>query len=156
MIAALFALLFFQAPPADRLPKFEDFPVKEKFTGKPAAPILRSSSQREFRTAIRDGSKEAPNLAGRFRLVSWGCGSGCLSSVVVDERSGEVYDLPLGALTFDAFPPDIEPIATRADSRLVVIHGCPNEKDCASYYYEWTGSELKMLRKLPVIAQRAK
>jgi hypothetical protein len=42
-----------------------------------------------------------------------------------------------------------EPLDFRKDSRLLVARGCPEEKDCASYFWEWTGAQFKLLKKVP-------
>ena len=36
---------------AEEVPRFEQFKVAEKFTGKPADPVLRTRVQKNFRTA---------------------------------------------------------------------------------------------------------
>src|SRR6476620_2304120 len=63
--------------------KFMDFAVAADFHRKPAAPILPTKTQRVFRTAIREAAAKGPNFAGHYTIAEWGCGSGCMSSVVV-------------------------------------------------------------------------
>ena len=49
-------------------PRFEDFPVAEKWTP-PAVPIkLMTPSERMFRTSLTNASKEPPTFAGHFRV----------------------------------------------------------------------------------------
>ncbi|MBZ5605341.1 MAG: hypothetical protein LAO79_23835 [Acidobacteriia bacterium] len=45
-----------------------------------------------------------------------------------------------------AFRPDEDPLAYKLESRLLIVHGCPEEKNCGTYFYEWTGVSLKLLR----------
>jgi hypothetical protein len=136
---------FAQVPDA---PRFEQFPATEKFSGKPAAPVLKTSGDRGFRTMIREGASKGPNFAGYLTIATWGCGSSCWQIAVIDARTGQInHDLPelfsFWSLKFpdgtdddrDAF----EPLSYRLDSRLLIMHGCPNEKDCSLRYYEWTG-----------------
>ena len=40
------------------------------------------------------------------------------------------------------------PILEDGRSRLLIARGCPEEKNCASYFYEWTGAQFKLLRKI--------
>jgi hypothetical protein len=41
-----------------KLPRFEDYPVKEVFTCKPVAPKIATSSEHLFRTRIREGVRK--------------------------------------------------------------------------------------------------
>lgn len=66
--------------------RFEDFPVAERFSGKPAAPIISTPAERNFRTVIRQGvlmgsgvwtgdderDRPGPNFAGHFIFIRWG------------------------------------------------------------------------------------
>jgi len=137
-------------------PKFEDFPAPTPFQGTLAKPILRTSWQRTYRTRIRDAVKEGPNFAGHFKIAEWGCGSDCVGIAIIDEQTGAVYDGPFHILagsptmTYPDAPSD-PALGYKLASRLLVVHGCPGEKDCASYYYEWTGTQFKLLRKLPAV-----
>jgi len=75
-------------------PRFNDFPVVEKFYGKPARVDLSSHPMgRIFRTRLRRGAQEGPNFAGHYALVWWGCGNECQQSLIVDLRTGKVYGL---------------------------------------------------------------
>lgn len=143
------------------LPKFEDYPVKETFKGHPAQPILTTPHQQMYRTRIRDAAAKGPNFAGHYTIVEWGCGSPCAGTATVDEKSGKVFDLPYEQIFYPFSTGFVEPMPEglnyRIDSRLLIFQGCPVEpkqEDCASYYLEWTGSEFKLLRKLPAIQRK--
>ena len=147
-----FALLYLLA--AGDIPTFDQFHVAERFAGKPAAPILHTRAQRTFRTSIRDAEQQGPNFAGHFTLAVWGCGAGCNSMAIVDTRSGATYDGPFRLLGFDpsrVYEGGEEMIEFKIDSRLMIARGCPEEvqKDCGTYYYEWAGNRLNLLRKSP-------
>jgi hypothetical protein len=150
--AVLLLTLLAQSQEVHPLPKFADYPVATAFRGTPAAPKFATPGQRQFRTAIRDATAKGPNFAGHYRIAEWGCGTGCVQIAVVDVQTGEVYDgpfgaLPNGAISFDAYPADQSGISYRLDSSLLVIRGCPNEKDCAGYYYLWSENRFKQLTK---------
>lgn len=137
---------------ADDVPEFDQFKVAEKFTGKPAAPVLRTRMQKSFRTAIRDAAQGGPNFAGHYTLAEWGCGAGCVSMAIVDNKTGATFDGPFNVLGYDlsyTYEGGDEQLAFRVDSRLVIARGCPGEKDCGSYFYEWTGDAFKLIRKMP-------
>jgi hypothetical protein len=135
-------------------PTFEQFKVNEKFTGKPAAPILRTRMQRTFRTMIRDAAQGGPNFAGHYTLAEWGCGAGCVSMAVVDSKSGNAFDGPFSLLGYDlsyVYEGGEEQLEFRPDSRLIIARGCPEEKDCGTYYYEWAGERFKLVRKAAAV-----
>ena len=135
----------------DQPPTFEQFKVAEKFAGTPAAPVLRTRTQRNFRTVIRDAAQKGPNFAGHYTLAEWGCGAGCVSMAIVDCRDGQTFDGPFTLLGFDLsydYGGD-EQLEYKIDSRLIVARGCPGEKDCGTYYYEWLDNQCKLLRKAP-------
>ena len=135
---------------ADRLPRFEDFPVTEIFKQTPAEPVLAAPEERRFRTVIRQGVSKGsgvedgitgeevavrgPNFAGHYAIVKWGCGSPCLMAAIVDLKSGTVYPPPFhdgsGHSYFQvpwAFPME-PPLAYRLDSRLLIANICEADK----------------------------
>jgi hypothetical protein len=77
-----------------KLPSFKEFATAEVFSGKPAAPVLRTPNQRLFRTMIRQGAAKGPNFAGHYSIADWGSGAGCVSIAVVDAKDGRVFDGP--------------------------------------------------------------
>jgi len=142
---------------------FDSFPISRAFHGTPAAPVLRTAGQHLFRTQIREAAKGGPNFAGHYTIADWGCGTSCESVVVIDAETGAVYEGPFGRLP-DAvlyygenllYDRDAngnyiyDDLSYRLNSRLLIARGCPNFKNCAAYFYEWTGSEFKLLRKTP-------
>jgi hypothetical protein len=77
-----------------RLPRFEDYPVVKIWHGEAAPLKLTSRSERLYRTRLTNVSREAPNFAGHYRFVMWGCGSECISGAIIDLQSGNVYSPP--------------------------------------------------------------
>jgi len=145
-----------QADADSKEPRFEDYPADVVTHLKPAAPIFKTGGQRRFRSMIREALEKGVNFAGHYTVAEWGCGSGCVQVAVVDAQTGEAYDGPFGALprTHVSLIPNVEADKTglsyHEDSFLLVVRGCPNEKDCGAYFFEWTGSQFKLLRKIPI------
>jgi hypothetical protein len=76
-----------------RAPQFEDFPISAIRKEVPAPVDLRSHREASvYRTRLREGARKGPNFAGHYTVVSWGCGSNCESSMIVDTLTGRVYD----------------------------------------------------------------
>jgi len=146
---------------AQEYPSFDQFRVTQMFSGKPAAPVLKTPEDRRFRTMIRDGAKDGPNFAGHYTIAQWGCGGGCVSMALIDAADGRIYRGPFKVLSQDLLKYEgryssdadsFEPLAFEKDSRLLIVRGCPEEKNCASYFYEWAGTEFKLLRKAAAAA----
>src|SRR5712691_9698313 len=75
--------------------EFDKYPITEIFRGPYVKPNLSTPAQvHRFRTVIQEGSEGAPDFAGRFRVVHWGCGSNCHAFALVDRKTGEVYPVP--------------------------------------------------------------
>jgi len=76
------------------LPRFEDYPVQEKFKGPPAKPVLSSEEAKLFRTLINEGAKTGPDFAGHYTAVIVGCGTSCGTLFIVDAKNGRVFYQP--------------------------------------------------------------
>lgn len=162
------------------LPRFENYPVAAVFKEKPAVPILTTAEERRYRTVIRRGMEKGygvsdtvdgrerpgPNFAGRYYIITWGCGSPCLMAAIVDGKTGRVFPPPFhhgpGHSYFQvpwAFPmgPALD---YRLNSRLLIANICENtetarvgkqigfqSKDCGAHYFLMDDSGLRLLRR---------
>src|SRR5579862_3169987 len=138
------------------LPTFADYAVDVVSGNGSVSPKLITPQQRRFRTVIRQSAAKGPNFAGHYTIAPWGCGTGCIQFVVVDNQSGNVYDgaagtLPYGIVCFGANPDrDKTGISFKPDSSLLIIRGCPNDKNCGAIYYEWSGTRFNVLKRVPM------
>jgi hypothetical protein len=151
---ALVSLLSAQAK--ENPPRFEDYPVKVEKVEKPAKPILVTKRDHVYRTVIRQGAAQGVNFAGHYALVQWGCGTGCAMFTVVDAKTGKVYDPSANAIADDAsyeFPDDH--LQFKANSTLLIVAGCPDDKDCGIYYYEFSKDRFALLQKAPAKRREA-
>lgn len=121
-------------------PEFHDFEAVVH-RGNIARPRLtRDPEIQNFRTRIVAASGKAPNFAGHYHLVIWGCGAGCRMGAVIDVKSGQVTMLPYAvAGSFDF----------RKNSRLLVMNGSRNESEedneSDQHFYEMSGTKLLYL-----------
>lgn len=134
-------------------PHFEDFSVKEKFKSKPAVVRFASREASRYRTVIRDGAREGPNFAGRFTIVEWGCGAGCVQFAIVNAITGAVSMPPFyvgsRVLAEGQTTEPAEPLLYRIDSKLLIVSGSRNEKGEGTYYYTWDGKRLRLIKAVP-------
>ncbi len=149
-ISALTAITILAA--AGQIANFGDFRTTEVFKGHPTSIELGSAFQKRFRTQIQAQSTLAANFAGHFRIAEWGCGTSCGSIAVIDMKTGKVYDGPFSVLDYGEayrYEGGSDDLEYRIFSRLLIARGCPEFKNCGTYYYEWKGDRFEQLRLTP-------
>lgn len=125
---------------------------------------------RMYRTNLRNATKGQANFAGHFILTTWGCGTNCTQSAIIDARDGRVFfprefdgivqgfcDLPPDAnpIHSSEMPDEYAPLLYKADSRLLVLNGFrggdfdDKKSRCGTYYFEWTGRQFKQIKFMP-------
>jgi hypothetical protein len=133
-------------------PRFSDFETTDVFRGPAAAPIIRTAFDRRFQSQIRRQAIPPPNFAGHFKIAEWGCGSSCVSIAAVDLKTGRVYEPPFSILGYGS-PYQYEggdaELENHVSSRLLIARGCPEDKNCGTYYYEWKGNHFEQIRFTP-------
>jgi len=129
------------------VPKLRDHPVSEIYRGRPASLILDDEAKRSFRTRLRNAAAEPPNFAGRFNVVTWGCGTNCLLGAVVNRKTGEVLKLPSvpGMELFD--------LKHRPDSSLLVAtnrgyNSMDDEKRPTWFFFAFDGRRFRLVHKV--------
>ncbi len=135
---------------------FDDYAVSNVFRGTPARPHIVEKQHLEFRTAITEAAAKGANFAGHYTIAQWDCGSDCLSLVIIDETTGKLFSPPFKVLTTpqvqgteDDPAHEFKGAVFQLKSRLLILDGCPEDKKCATYYYEWKDDQLKQLSMVP-------
>ena len=148
--AAAAAALALSAVPAsaDGPPKFADYPVKV-YAGKTAKPRLNTSDLRDRREIFESAADEKVNAGGRYIVVKLPCGSACAAPALLDARSGKIISF-FTVSGWREVADDFDPVASRADSRLIVFRGARNEKGIVGnhYYLIEDGGKLKHLHTM--------
>jgi len=136
--------------------RFEDYPAKHIFQGKPVQPLLDEPRTKRFKTAIRAAAARGADFAGEFAIATHGCGTCCKGFFIVNARTGKVYVPPfyLACHYKEGVPAygfvDLE---YQLDSELLIARGARNEKGGGEYYYRWQDGELKLLKALEEVSQ---
>lgn len=136
-----------------KTPRFEDY-AAPVYKGKRAPVNLNSAKgARMFRTNLREGASKGVNFAGHYTLVAWGCGTGCQDVGIVDAKTGTVYfPKELGGFGVWIWDDNEDVLSFKPDSRLLVLSGYPASEGNSDnpktgiYYYEWTGTRLKLVK----------
>ena len=72
-----------------------DIPVNSGITRKADIDFKSNPIAEDHRTVITEKYNELEvNFASYYVITTWGCGSGCVTGVMVDIRDGIVYSLP--------------------------------------------------------------
>ena len=105
---------------------FNDFKVRLIDNRKYAELDLKSNKGANyFRTILREAyNADTANFAGHYTFVFWGCGSPCQSSMLIDRKTGKIYDAPEASLGYDF----------RANSRMLIVNPTDSDgfyDDCA-------------------------
>ncbi|WP_133159363.1 hypothetical protein [Solitalea longa] len=103
---------------------FEDFPVDKIDHEKYANLDLKSNNEaNNFRTNLREGYRaDTANFAGHYSFVFWGCGSPCQSSLLIDRKTGKIYDSPSASVGYDF----------KVSSRMLIV----NPPDTSGFYFD--------------------
>ena len=97
---------------------FNDFPVVKQSIIKNISLDLKSlKGANEYRTRLKEGFEtDTINFAGHYTFVSWGCGSPCKMSMIIDRLTGKIYESPTSSLGY----------RFKSDSRMLIVNP-PNE-----------------------------
>ncbi len=158
-LAVAFALVATAAAagPADEFARYRG---AARLDRAPAAPQMKLAKARQFKTVLGEAAAQGPNFNGRFRTVSWGCGSNCMDWAVIDLANGEVWfpaepaeSCRPGTEADEAALP--ERIVGKVESRLLYVHSCSHaEPQTRSLdrrsVYEWKDGALVLLRREPL------
>ena len=70
-------------------------PLNSEITGKADIDFKSNPIAERYRTVITEKYNELEvNFASYYVITTWGCGSGCVTGVMVDIRDGLVYSMP--------------------------------------------------------------
>jgi hypothetical protein len=155
LLTALFLALGSTVLAQSPTPAFTEYAVKVEKPGNVRVNLRSHKDARMFRTNLRNAAKEGVNFAGHYILTTWGCGTNCSESAIIDARNGRVFfptQLAGAGFGFCELPDDTEPMVYKADSRLLVLNGFKGgdleseNAPCGIYYLEWTGRNFKQVR----------
>lgn len=168
-IAILGGILTAAPPPQSAPPRFEDFPVITVYRGSVNPPNfgdpdrvqgtdVRCFADPVFGRGRESHARERVNFAGHFVISSCTCGSGCHYLYMWDAVSGKFYQrLPPGVIDIGSFDigggrsVEYKGEQYRINSSLLIVEGCIEDTcDCSKRYYQWRGSQFKLLLRQPV------
>ena len=138
--------------------RFEDYPAKDIYKGKPADPTFILPEVRLYATSIREQMQQGANFAGHYRVIGTACGAWpCNVVMIVDLKTGEIHKPPVGeAETGIAryilpvmFRPDASGPEFRLDSQVLRVNICDGP-DCLAYSFLWNQNRWRLLHTAPL------
>lgn len=102
---------------------FQNYAVEIYKGGKAAINYKSHPLGRTYKTAITCGYNfdNLVDFGGHYKIASWGCGSNCQSTVLVDMQSGNIYEGPITANRFNVKPDSRLFIANPPDSTGYIV-----------------------------------
>lgn len=92
---------------------FNDFKVDSIYSGAKAPLDLESNSRAwMLRSRITDDYNKSVNFGGHYILVQWRCGRPCQICMIIDTRTGKIYE---GLRAYSGYE-------YRADSRMIIVN----------------------------------
>lgn len=123
---------------------FKDFPAKI-YKGELAEPDFSTDPEaKRFITRIKNECKNGINFAGHYTLVTWGCGSPCQSSVVVNRKTGKIFS-GFGTALGSKFRKDSKMIITNVGAIDTTTHLIKVCAYCNVNHKIWTGEKFEEL-----------
>jgi len=103
-----------QTPPSNSY-SFEQYPVSQVYSGPLHAIDWQSDSRAlEFKTTISNQViQNGINFAGKYSVATWGCGSGCQESTIIDLQTGKISAFGIQS--------DLD-VSYKKDSRLFIVN----------------------------------
>jgi hypothetical protein len=132
-----------------RVPRFEDFPVKEIFQGKSAPLALETPEQQNsviYYQAIADGGA---NFAGHYAVVPLTCGKDCIAADYLDLRTGKVISGEFVNSGWKEHHDAFREMEFRRGSRLIVFAGQIDRKGPNGWhFYVFDDGNLKRIHTI--------
>lgn len=129
-------------------PQFKDLPATQE--NGPTSPLKWAKELLLFQARIVKAAKQPANFAGHYVLTQWGCGTSCVTGVVIDKLNGQIIPFPFSICCATPKSASFKPVEFRPTSRLVIFAGLRNEEEpMGAHYYEFTGTGFKYITTVP-------
>jgi len=128
-----------------RLPRFDDYPVTQIYSGK-VAPLKLTNSQEPERERFQWAMENSKvDYAGHYIVHTWICGSECVAGVAIDAKTGRVspwWEVRLNYRTE-------KPVDYKVNSSLIILSGCRGDQKSEMHYYRIRKGRFVHLRSVP-------
>jgi hypothetical protein len=137
------------SPASNAAPRFEDYAVKEMYTGK-RPPLKFTPKTAEFKTRLTAAAKDPPNFAGKYVVATWGCGTDCLMGGIINLETGNTYEIPFSiCCVLENGDDGTNKVEIRKDSKLIIFNGLLNEEESESNQHFYLFEDDKLVEVAP-------
>jgi hypothetical protein len=144
-----------------KIPDIADYKVAAKLGRLHSIDFSSSPDLRNWKTVLSKGYAQGVNFAGRYVIVTWGCGSECTQNAIIDAETGKVFwpaEIALLLSTETRFSPqglaklrvsDDASLHFNKDSSLLIVIGKLGEdaEKAGIYFFRWDGKRLHLISK---------
>ncbi|MER2996827.1 hypothetical protein [Pontibacter populi] len=95
-----------------------------------------------FKNALREGMAKGVNFAGKYTVVTVGCGTACQQHFIVDRESGKIVEKIEGS-TGAKYSPNSRIFILNPPDSTINYNNC---KDCAPQAYELVDGKLREIK----------
>lgn len=132
-----------------RVPRFEDYPVKQIHEAKTAQLVLDTEDLRNSSTYYQAVADGGTNFAGRYAVAPLTCGENCVSADFIDTTSGRVIPGTFTNSGWSEHHDAFREIEFRRASRLIVFAGqIDREGPLGWHFYVLDSGSLKRIHTL--------
>lgn len=132
-----------------RVPRFEDYPVKEIYTGKSAPLVFDTDQQRDSTTYYQAVADGGASFAGHYAVVILRCGTDCSAIEFLDVRTGRLTPNDMTNSGWKQRHDGFRDIEFRRGSRLIAFAGEIDEKRPNGWhFYLFDNGKLKKLHTI--------
>jgi hypothetical protein len=136
---------------------YADYPAPSVFHGPPAKPKFKPGTDTwpdadpRFRVAVQFDVAKGANFAGAYTIVRTSCGTGCFYVVVVDVRTGDIFEDLTFRMVVVGRPDEYSGLSFRLNSRLLIVEGLVDgsHKPTRSYY-QWGGTGFRLIKTVRI------
>jgi hypothetical protein len=131
---------------SNTIPSFKDYIAEDIYAKKPAPVNLQSNpSAKRFRTALRTGAQKGPNFAGHYTVVSWGCGTECQTTAIIDAKNGNVYFAPFITSASCDYRKNSHLLIANPPEKIKEVYGDKIPEWLSSDYYLWKDNKFYLI-----------
>ena len=132
-----------------RVPRFDDYPVKEVYKGRSAVPVLTTPKHQQYEVYIRAVADGGANFAGHYAVIMLNCGDTCVTADFLDLRTGKIIHRTFSSSGWRDHHDAFRKIEFRSDSRLIVFAGgIGGRPPLGWHFYVFDGGRLKRLHTI--------
>ena len=130
-------------------PRFEDFSNNNKYEGEIAKPNFDTNKEAyAFRGQIKKDLEAGTNFAGHYTIAQWGCGTECSTGIVVDNKTGTIYSLPVAEFGREFRVKSNLLVVNPPDVVEGIFEGWQTPEWVSTRYFKWENNQFELIHAI--------